>query len=167
MEKVFVHLKLSHKNNFRSQVNLYFHFFLRSLSQLSVTTSISASSPSLLLDVKWSSSPWISVSPVEEMILLGIVVPLVVCLHFMRRFWLKRKNNFIAGRKNLSKQTKSHLEPNFDLSVFKTKASSELLPIRLRNIFLELKLPFKAFSLKIAEHSSTPRPFSFNVCCAV
>lgn len=61
--------------------------------QLSVTTSMSASSPSLLLDVKWSSSSFISEFSLDVVILLGIVVPLVVCLHFIRRFYSKKIKN--------------------------------------------------------------------------
>jgi hypothetical protein len=60
--------------------------FIHSETQLSVTTSMSPSSPSLLLDVKFSSSSMSSAFSLELATLVGIVVPRVVCRHFIRRF---------------------------------------------------------------------------------
>lgn len=56
-----------------------------------------------------------------------------------------------------------YLEPDFDLSVFQAEPGGELLPIRLCDVFLELKLSLEAFSLEIAEHRSAPRTLSLHV----
>lgn len=57
----------------------------------------------------------------------------------------------------------THLKPDFDLRIFQAKPCGEFLSIGLRDVLLEFELSLEAFSLEIAEHSSTPRSLSLYI----
>jgi len=56
--------------------------------------------------------------------------------------------------------------PNFNLRIFQSQPSCELLSVWLCDVLLELKLPLESLPLEIAEDGSTPRSLSLDARAA-